>query len=112
MRNPIIAGNWKMHKTHQDGNELTQNILSKTNNINSVEIILCPPFTSLSSVASLTKKSTVQCGAQTMSELDEGAFTGDISAQMIQSCGCSHVILGHSERRQYHNEQNKDIQKK
>ncbi len=77
-----------------------------------VKVAVCPPFTSLALASSLLKGSTVHLGAQNMSDQDEGAFTGEISWKMLRSAGCSHVILGHSERRQYYGETNEKVNAK
>ncbi|MEO8399088.1 MAG: triose-phosphate isomerase [Ignavibacteriaceae bacterium] len=113
MRKKVIAGNWKMN------NDLTesQNLISKltaglSNEEINCEIIICPPFTSLSEASSLIKGTGIKLGAQNMNENDSGAFTGEITAQMLKSVGCEFVILGHSERRAIYNESDELINKK
>jgi len=113
MRRKVIAGNWKMHK---DLNE-TQNLISKLSNGIAKEelkcdVIICPPFTSLSEASSLIKDTKIKLGAQNMHFEDKGAFTGEISPAMLKSVGCEYVILGHSERRAIFGETNEIINKK
>lgn len=113
MRAKVIAGNWKMFKTPDESKELIEGIKSKlTFPLGNAKVIVCPPFTSLSAVQSLLAGIPVALGAQNMYLEDEGAFTGEISAKMLRSVGCTYVILGHSERRQYFGETNEFINKK
>ena len=106
MRKKLVAGNWKMNKTYQDskkliksiGNNLDEDTLSK------IDVVICPPFTSLSRARKLTNKSKINIGAQNMYYENDGAYTGEISASMLKALGCKYVILGHSERRQYFSE--------
>lgn len=113
MRKTIIAGNWKMYKTVDESIELINGLKPLTSNLKpNVEVIICPPFTSLVVAAGLLKDSPIKLGAQNMSEHDEGAFTGEVSWKMLKSAGCEYVILGHSERRQYFGETNDLINKK
>ncbi len=113
MRRKVIAGNWKMHKDLSE----SQNLISKlTNALNKEEtkcdVIICPPFTSLSEAAALVKNTKVKLGAQNMYFEDKGAFTGEISAAMLKSVGCEYVILGHSERRTIFGESDSTVNKK
>lgn len=113
MRKTVIAGNWKMYKTVDETIELINALKPLTANLKpDVEVIVCPPFTSLAIASNLLKGSTIRLGAQNMSEHDEGAFTGEISWKMVKSAGCEYVILGHSERRQYFGETNELINAK
>ena len=113
MRRKVIAGNWKMN------NDLTesQNLISKlitglsSENLN-CDVIICPPFTSLSEANALVKNTVVKLGAQNMHFEESGAFTGEISASMLKSVGCEYVILGHSERRAIFGETDDLINKK
>ena len=113
MRRKVIAGNWKMHKDLSE----SQNLISKLINelrkeeVN-CDIIICPPFTSLSEAAGLVKNTKVKLGAQNMHYEDKGAFTGEVSAAMLKSVGCEYVILGHSERRAIFSESDEMINKK
>ncbi len=112
MRIPVIAGNWKMYKTDKEAYELASSLKNRLKDVNSIKIVLCPPFTALSSVKKGIEGSNIHLGAQNMHWEDEGAFTGEISAKMLLSSGCSFVILGHSERRMYFSETNEIINKK
>jgi len=113
MRKTVIAGNWKMYKTVDESIELINALKPLTSNLKAgVDVIICPPFTSLVVAAGLLKDSVIKLGAQNMSEHDEGAYTGEISWKMLKSAGCEYVILGHSERRQYFGETNELINRK
>jgi len=103
-RRPLIAGNWKMYKTCSEAVDTIAKLKELVNGVSAVDIMIAPPFTALSQVAETVTGSNIQVGAQNLSWHDEGAFTGEISGPMIVSTGCSHVIIGHSERRQYFNE--------
>ena len=98
-RKYLIAGNWKMNKTSDEAVELVREIVQTVGQQMDVEVVVCPPFTALSSVAPLLEGATVKLGAQNMHPAASGAFTGEISAEMIRSHFASYVILGHSERR-------------
>ncbi len=100
MRKKVIAGNWKMHYDLSESQNLISRITSGLNGkqIN-CEIIVCPPFTSLSEASLLLKDTPVKLGAQNMYFQESGAFTGEISPKMLKGVGCEYVILGHSERR-------------
>lgn len=113
MRKTIIAGNWKMYKTVDESIELINELKSRVQNpTTNIEVVICPPFTSLVVAAGLLKSSAIKLGAQNMSEHDEGAYTGEVSWKMLKSTGCEYVILGHSERRQYFGETNDLINRK
>lgn len=113
MRKKIVAGNWKMHNDLNESKELINGILSGLKNEKyNCEVIVCPPYTSLTEAANLLNGSEVKLGAQNMHFEDKGAFTGEISAGMLKSSGCEYVILGHSERRTIFNEKNDVINKK
>ena len=102
MRTPLLAGNWKMYKTIAEAKELVQALRegAEVNYVQDREVLICPPFTALSTLAPLLANSTIALGAQNMSYADEGAFTGEVSPPMLKDVGCRYVILGHSERRQ------------
>jgi len=109
----IIAGNWKMYKTLSESTDLLNGLKAAMPVLPSnITVVVCPPFTSLTGAAELLKGSPVALGAQNMSAFDEGAYTGEISGKMLLSVGCSYVILGHSERRQYFSESNELINQK
>jgi len=105
MRKKIIAGNWKMNYNLSEAVKLVSDLKSELEGKEiEAEVIVAPPFTSLEAVNSLLKGSKIQLAAQNMHSSDSGAFTGEISASMLKSVGCTHVILGHSERRTIFNE--------
>lgn len=105
MRKKIIAGNWKMNKDIHETAALINEMKGRLKDFrNEVEIVVCPPFTSMVIAKTLLKDSPVKLGAQNMSDRDDGAYTGEISARMLTAVGCDYVILGHSERRQYFKE--------
>ena len=113
MRRKVIAGNWKMNNDMIRSNELiTKLIDGLTGQQIHCEVIICPPFTSLSEASSLVKNTTVKLGAQNMYFEDSGAFTGEISPSMLKGAGCEYVILGHSERRTIFGESDEVINKK
>ncbi|MFZ5827130.1 MAG: triose-phosphate isomerase [Bacillota bacterium] len=99
MRTPVIAANWKMHKTLAEARGFVGDFLPQVAGLNGVEMVLCPPFTALSAVASALSGSPVGVGGQNMSKETQGAFTGEVSGPMLKDAGCAYVILGHSERR-------------
>ncbi len=111
MRKPIIAGNWKMHKITSEALELVKGIKEEANKTD-VEVVVCCPFTVLAEVKKELEGSKVKLGAQNMHWEDEGAFTGEISANMLKDLEVDYVIIGHSERRQYFNETDEIVNKK
>ncbi|MBM7561095.1 triose-phosphate isomerase [Fusibacter tunisiensis] len=100
MRKPIIAGNWKMHKTVAEGLAFMDAIKPEVSGTD-VEVLVCAPFTLLPSLVEAAKGTNIKIGAQNMHYEDHGAFTGEVSADMLLDIGVTHVIIGHSERRQY-----------
>jgi triosephosphate isomerase len=107
-RRPLMAGNWKMNNTHVEAIALVQKLaFSLTEQqLTDVEVVVLPPFTSIRSVQTLVDgdKLLIGYGAQDLSPHASGAYTGDISGGMLARLGCSYVVVGHSERRQYHRE--------
>ncbi len=101
IRKKLIAGNWKMNKTSADAVALVKEIVTAVGKEHDVEVVVCPPFTALESVAHVLEGSTVRMGAQNMHPEPAGAYTGEISASMLRSIFTTYVILGHSERRTY-----------
>jgi triosephosphate isomerase len=111
MRKKLLAANWKMYKTPAQAAEFVRAFLPLIAN-HSDEITLCPPAISIPATVNAAHGSRVAVGAQNMYWEKEGAFTGEISAEMILAAGCSHVIIGHSERRQYFGETDSTVNKK
>ncbi len=115
MRQKIVAGNWKMNNTLNEGLKLTTEIVNMVADEvrGDVKVILAPPFVLMSQVKSLIKGTDkIYLSAQNCSENVSGAYTGEVSASMISSIGATHVIIGHSERREYFNETNAQLAKK
>lgn len=113
MRKKVIAGNWKMNNDIQESQNLISKLISGLSTVKAnCEVIVCPPFTSLSEANTLLKNTGIKLGAQNMSFEDSGAFTGEISGKMLLSAGCEYVILGHSERRTIYGETDQVINKK
>ena len=108
----LIAANWKMNKTIDESLSFIKEFKKIIKNAKNAEIAICPPFTSLRALANEIKKSNIKLGAQNMHFEEQGAYTGEISAQMLKEIGCEYVILGHSERREIFNEDNALINKK
>lgn len=111
MRTPIIAGNWKMHKTVAEATELAQGVCNAVEGVTGVDVVLCPTFTALSGVKNIVDGTKVGLGAQNMYWEEQGAYTGEISPGMLAEL-CDYVILGHSERRQYFGETDEGVNKK
>jgi len=115
MRKKIVAGNWKMNNTFEEGVKLTSEIaeLAKSVTNKNAGIILCPPFMFLQKCVELTKSNPqISVGSQNCSSETKGAFTGEVSADMIKSVGAKYAIIGHSERRSYYKEDNSFLSKK
>lgn len=112
MRTPVIAANWKMYKTTAETMQFIDEFLPLVEGVNDVEIVLSPSFTSLVVALEKLKDSNIKLCAQNVHFEKEGAYTGEISVDMIADCNCSHVIIGHSERRQYFNEDDELLNRK
>jgi triosephosphate isomerase len=112
MRKPLIAANWKMNKTIEETEEFINSFLPLVKDVTGVDILIAPPFTSLYFAYHLLKDSNVRLGSQNLFYEEKGAYTGEISAGMLLSAGCSSVIIGHSERRQYFLETDEIVNKK
>jgi triosephosphate isomerase len=111
-RTPLIAGNWKMHKTIAEAEEFIAGLLPRISSVDGIDVALCVPFTALQAVVDSTRGSRVEVFAQTMHWATHGAYTGEISAPMLTELDVHGVVLGHSERRQYYNENDRELQKK
>ncbi|MDQ7053785.1 MAG: triose-phosphate isomerase [candidate division KSB1 bacterium] len=112
MRKKIIAGNWKMHKTPAEALQLVNELKVKTVNIEKVDMVVCPPYLAILTVRAVLKETPIRVGAQNLFWENEGAYTGEISAPMLVDAGCTYVIIGHSERRQYFHETDETINRK
>ena len=113
MRKKIVAGNWKMNTLPAEGVALAKGVAAGKGKVcDSVNFIVCPPFTHLQSVVETLKGTNIAVGAQDCATETKGAYTGEVSAEMIAALGCEYVILGHSERRQYYGETSETLNKK
>jgi triosephosphate isomerase len=111
-RKKLIAANWKMYKTPEQAQAFFRDFLPLVSGHNRDEIAVCPPFVDIPAAVAAARGSNVSLGAQDMFWEKEGAFTGQISATMLTAVGCSHVIIGHSERRQFFGETDDTVNKK
>lgn len=110
MRKNIVAGNWKMNTTVQEGISLAQEVNGLLKNMKAnCDVVICVPFTHLVPVNGVIDQNIVGLGAENCADKVKGAFTGEVSAQMVASTGANYVILGHSERRQYYGETNETL---
>jgi triosephosphate isomerase len=111
-RIPLIAGNWKMHKSIAEAKALVDDLRPLVAEIHGAELVVCPPFTALQATGDALADSTIALGAQNCHHAASGAFTGEISPQMLLDAGCTWVIIGHSERRQLFGEADEVLNKK
>lgn len=111
-RTPLIAGNWKMYKTSSEAGKTASELVKLVADTVDVDIMIAPAFTALDPVAKVVKGSRVSLGAQNLHWESEGAYTGEVSAAMLVAIGCTYVIIGHSERRQYFGETDQSVNKK
>ena len=112
MPRPFVVGNWKMHKTIDEARALAQAVREGVREFADIDVAIAPPFTALTAVAEVLKGSSVGLAAQTMHEAARGAFTGEISPALLKDVGCTHIILGHSERRHLFGETDQGVMKK
>jgi triosephosphate isomerase len=112
MRQPLIAGNWKMFKTVQETVSYMKELRGLVHHVHDVEVVIAPPFTSLHAAAESVRNSNVGIAAQDMYWEREGAFTGEVSATMLREAGANYVILGHSERRTLFGETDLNVNRK
>ncbi len=112
MRQPLVAGNWKMHGSRAENAQLVSGLLDLLQPGKRAEIMLCPPFPYLMETARLLKDSGVALGAQSVCAEAQGAFTGEVSAAMLKDVGCRYVLVGHSERRQLYAESDNLVARK
>lgn len=103
-RTPLLAGNWKMHGTRAEARALAGDLAASVGGLTDREVLVAPPFTALEAAREAIAGSRILLGAQNVHGEDRGAFTGEVSASMLAEAGCSHVIVGHSERRQHYGE--------
>ena len=108
----LIAGNWKMNLNSTESADLAKDIVSASGRQTDVSVCLCPPATSLHAVAEVVNDSNISVGGQNMHFESSGAYTGEISAEMLRHLFCKYVIIGHSERREYFGETNAIVNKK
>jgi triosephosphate isomerase len=112
MRKPFIAGNWKLNNTIAEAAELGTALKKAVTDIDSIDIMIAPPLTALSTLSDILQGSNIQLGAQNCYPEPSGAFTGELSPELLKDAGCQSVIIGHSERRQLFNEPDDFINRK
>src|SRR4051812_9338496 len=108
----LIAGNWKMNTDRASAIKLARSIVGRAGMYSAIDLLVCPPLVYLAAIGEVVKGTKVALGAQNMYHEANGAFTGETSAAMLVDVGCTHVILGHSERRRILKETDADINKK
>src|SRR5512143_3710237 len=111
-RRPVIAGNWKMHMTVPEARELVLSLVGPAAGLEPAELIVIPPFTALAEIARLVEGTGIRVGAQNLFWEDHGPYTGEVSGPMLRDAGCSYVLIGHSERRQYFGETDQGVNRK
>ncbi|MFQ5741336.1 MAG: triose-phosphate isomerase [Acidobacteriota bacterium] len=111
-RQPLIAGNWKMFKNREEARALCSQLVDLVGGYEEATVVVCPPFTALSTAFDVLEGSRIRLGAQNVHWENEGAYTGEVSTQMLLDCGCRYVIVGHSERRQLFGETDRTVQLK
>ena len=108
MRKILAAGNWKMNKTASEASEFIKELTESVKGAKN-DVLICGPFTNLETAVRLTEGTNVKVGAQNMDYHDSGAYTGEVSADMLLDAGVKYVVIGHSERREYYNETDKTV---
>jgi len=111
-RTPLIAGNWKMHKTEREAEDFIQALLPRVSTAEHADVAICVPYTDLRAMVDSARGSRVEVYAQNMHHEDEGAYTGEISPKMLEEIGIQGVVLGHSERRELFGETDKALAQK
>ena len=111
MRKPIIAGNWKMNKTPEEAKQLVTELIPLVKDAK-CDVVVCTPAVCFAAVKPVIEGTNIKLGAQNVHFADKGAFTGELSADMLKASGCEYVIIGHSERRQYFGETDKTVNKR
>src|SRR5688572_6295505 len=111
-RQPIMAANWKLHKTVAEAQQFVEVLKAGTEALEGVEVVVAAPFTALYAMSKSLQGTSIHLAAQNVFWETHGAYTGEISAPMLVDVGCSHVIIGHSERRQYFGETDDTVQRK
>lgn len=112
MRKPLVAGNWKMHGNAHSVVELSAALKAGLSMESGAEVAVCPPFVFISAVATQLSGSAIKVGAQNLSQYEQGAYTGEVAADMLVEAGCHYVIVGHSERRSLYGEDNQCVAEK
>ncbi len=112
MRTPVIAGNWKMHNTIAEARDLVRDLKENVAAVQDVEIIVAPVFTALAPVAREIEGSNIALSSQNVYWEEKGAFTGEVAPGLLKDAGCTHAIIGHSERRQYFGETDETVNKR
>lgn len=111
MRKPIIAGNWKMNKTPEEARQLVTELVPLVKDAK-CDVVVCTPAVCFSAVKPVIEGTNIKLGAQNVHFAEKGAYTGELSAEMLKASGCEYVIIGHSERRQYFGETDKTVNKR
>ena len=112
MRKPIMAGNWKMFKTEAEAVDFAKNLRPLVSDVSDRTILICPPYPVLSKFSDAIEGSNISLGAQNIFWEDQGAYTAEVSGPMLKAVGCTYVIIGHSERRQYFGETDETVNKR
>jgi len=112
MRRPTVVGNWKMNASTDSTESLVKALAAEWSGVHQAEVAVCPPFPYLARAVEMLERSNIAVGAQDMSENEKGAYTGQVSADMLLDIGCKYVIVGHSERREYQKESSLLVAKK